>query len=338
MSQNCQNCKCDKKRNMDDCNCDDTLDQIKKLTYGPRERRNRPLSFRQSAIKKIITSFSCGCCENQVEEPEPVPEQPVQQTQPEPIPEPKPLKKRAVLVGINYIGTSGELGGCINDVNNIRKMLIDNYEYKAENILTMTDHTSKKPSYSNIVNELKNLVASDADQMYFHYSGHGSYMSDNNNEEIDGKDECLVPIDYNRSGFIRDDIIKSIVKNLNVEKKLTMVIDACHSATMVDLKHRVDCKSVQLEQNNVDESYLYSKWSYDFEISENHKYNDQCNVFTLSGCRDSQTSADAWINQKYQGALSYHFMKCLELNKYDLKTKYLLKDIHCMLKLLPLSD
>jgi hypothetical protein len=34
--------------------------------------------------------------------------------------------KRALLIGINYIGTKHELGGCINDINNIEKFIIDN--------------------------------------------------------------------------------------------------------------------------------------------------------------------------------------------------------------------
>ena len=31
--------------------------------------------------------------------------------------------KKALLIGINYFGQSGELRGCINDVNNIKRLI-----------------------------------------------------------------------------------------------------------------------------------------------------------------------------------------------------------------------
>ena len=318
-------------------------------------------------IKKIIEKYNCGCCTVQ-ETPEPsVAEQPhnpdcqcdpcecenceckpEEQIQEELtiVDEPIPIKKRAVLIGINYIGTNAELGGCINDVNNMKQVLIKNYGYKNDDITVITDNgkvkgnetkNNIKPTKHQILRHLQWLVNSQNlgfNQFYFHYSGHGSYIRDQNNDESDGRDECLVPVDYITADFIRDDEIKKILSGLLPTSKLTCVIDACHSATMLDSKYELDCKSVQLEQNQSDsDAYLYQNWSYAFEYKENHKYNDTNNIFSISGCRDNQTSADAWINNKYQGALSYHFMKTLELNKYNIKTKYLIKDIHCMLKL-----
>jgi hypothetical protein len=33
-------------------------------------------------------------------------------------------RKKALLIGINYFGQNGELRGCINDVQNIKKFLV----------------------------------------------------------------------------------------------------------------------------------------------------------------------------------------------------------------------
>jgi hypothetical protein len=44
-------------------------------------------------------------------------------------------KKNALLIGINYIGTSNELSGCINDVDAMEKMLIKTGSY--ENYFTI---------------------------------------------------------------------------------------------------------------------------------------------------------------------------------------------------------
>ena len=298
-------------------------------------------------IKKLLNGFKCCCAQQQVEQPQPVVEEPqpvVEEPQPEPQ---KPIKKRAVLIGINYRGTSAELGGCINDVENMRRVLINNYGYKDDDILMLTDNGQRigtkfnrnvKPIKKEIISHINWLINSenlDYNQFYFHYSGHGSYLRDQNNDEKDGRDECLCPTDYNTAGFIRDDELNKLFNKFSPTSKVTCVIDACHSATMLDLKYELDCLSVQVEENEQDpDAYLYKNWSYDFHNSENHNYTStDNNIFTISGCRDSQTSADAWINNKYQGALSYHLMKALELNKYDIKVKYLLKDIHCMLEM-----
>ena len=244
--------------------------------------------------------------------------------------------KKALLCGLNYIDTNAELSGCINDVENTKKMLIEQYDYKPENILILSDNSLIKPTKENIIKYLKELVAeSEYNQLYFHYSGHGSYILDRNSDEDDNKDECLIPLDYMDSGFISDDQIKNIVTKLSPEKKLVMVIDACHSGTMVDLRYKMDCLSVNQNEkhdNLDDDTYLFKDWSYDFQISQDNKYSCESNIMTLSGCRDAQTSADAFINRKFQGALTYHFLKVLELNQYKIKLKYLLKDIHCMLK------
>ena len=41
------------------------------------------------------------------------------------------MSKFALLIGINYKGTSNELNGCINDVMNMRDVLIKHFGYLA---------------------------------------------------------------------------------------------------------------------------------------------------------------------------------------------------------------
>ena len=67
------------------------------------------------------------------------------------------VKKNALLIGCNYIGTEYELGGCINDVENIQNKLRSQYGFN--NILIMSDNTSNKPTKVNILNEIKNLLS-----------------------------------------------------------------------------------------------------------------------------------------------------------------------------------
>ena len=111
---------------------------------------------------------------------------------------------KVLLIGINYTGTSNELDGCINDSQNLGNRLIQLGRYKAEDITYMNDkrvNTIYYPSKQNILNQLESLVQlalkNPFSQIRFFvgYSGHGSYLSDKNSDEVDKKDEVICPID-----------------------------------------------------------------------------------------------------------------------------------------------
>ena len=120
--------------------------------------------------------------------------------------------KKALLVGINYTGTSNELFGCINDVNCIKERISTK---GFTNINTITDLTTKKPTRDNILGEFRNLLINSqaGDLLFFLYSGHGSYALDRNGDESDGYDELIVTSDLKG---ISDDEFKTIIQqNLN---------------------------------------------------------------------------------------------------------------------------
>jgi len=121
-------------------------------------------------------------------------------------------KKYAVLIGINYFGTNSELGGCINDANNLKEFLIERCNYLPENILMLTDdNDDNKPTKQNIKNSFDMLVDKAKNdqftELWLSYSGHGSYKYDKSGDENDNYDEVLCPVDYSDSGMIVDDYI-----------------------------------------------------------------------------------------------------------------------------------
>ena len=132
-------------------------------------------------------------------------------------------KKIALLIGINYIGTESQLYGCQNDVIKMKDVLINNYGYKEENITMLIDKPEYiQPTASNIITQLNSIYISSSkekiNEIYIHYSGHGTNIIDKSMDETDGKDECIVPVDYNTSGIITDDLIYlflSKIKELN---------------------------------------------------------------------------------------------------------------------------
>ena len=56
--------------------------------------------------------------------------------------------KKALCVGINYYNTpSNKLNGCIDDVINIKNVLIDAYGYSTQNITVLRDDIVNNPTY-----------------------------------------------------------------------------------------------------------------------------------------------------------------------------------------------
>lgn len=219
--------------------------------------------------------------------------------------------KCGLVIGINYEGKSGaELNGCINDTQRICNFLKSRCGYQDSDIQLLTDNTGLKPTKQNIINGIKKLVQrvkdTNAKEVWFSYSGHGSYLSGyGGSEEIDFQDEALVPLDYDTSGLIADDTLYQIlVKELPLDCNLFSVIDACHSGTALDLP------------------YIYR---IDTGIQKQGNVENLANIVKVSGCRDSQTSADAYISGKYQGALTFAFLKCMEDLEYNFTPKQLIQ-------------
>jgi len=108
--------------------------------------------------------------------------------------------KRALVVGCNYKGSDYELNGCINDGKHVLQLLTTQYGYKMENIVFLSDdqEPAKKPTRANLLKHLKNIVSltKPSDNISFFFSGHGSQTASNDKDEIDHKDDTIVPLDF----------------------------------------------------------------------------------------------------------------------------------------------
>lgn len=164
--------------------------------------------------------------------------------------------RRAVMIGINYIGQQGELSGCHNDVLNMKEYIKDVHGFEEENItVLMDDGENIEPTRENILKAYKDLVAAaqPGDAIFTHYSGHGGKLRDDDGDEKDGYDETLVPVDYASSGQIRDDdLYKVLVTPMPKGVTMTSVMDCCHSGTVLDLPFNFAADGKQTEMTAVD--------------------------------------------------------------------------------------
>lgn len=208
--------------------------------------------------------------------------------------------KFGLLYGCNYKETPYELNGCINDAKRSYEWLKTNNSY--DDLQLLTDETDDKPTRDNIISYLKELVSKVKanDFIFIHFSGHGTQIRDISGDERDGKDEVFVSLDL--KGIVDDEIatiLKAIPKGVNV----FILMDCCHSGTIVDLPYSI-----------------YQGRGYNIA---NNRNNFDANIYMLSGCRDDQVSYDAFILDRYQGAMTNAFYTAIR-NRKSIHVRYLL--------------
>ncbi|ORZ22174.1 peptidase C14, caspase domain-containing protein [Absidia repens] len=259
-------------------------------------------------------------------------------------------RKRALLIGINYIGSSNQLNGCINDVHSIKNFLIERFSFNEADMVILTDDQQEprfRPTKANIYSAMQWLVndAQPNDSFFFHFSGHGGSVADVSGDEDDGYDETIYPVDFQDyegdSGQIIDDELHDyLVKPLPKGCRLTAIFDSCHSGTALDLPYVYSTKGIIKEQNLLKDAGVgllsaglaYAAGDKSRAISsvmslgkqlyrsknltdENREKNSSvADVVMFSGCKDNQTSADAQEAGKSTGAMSYAFVTTLRQN------------------------
>ncbi|KAF8592119.1 hypothetical protein K439DRAFT_1626133 [Ramaria rubella] len=215
-------------------------------------------------------------------------------------------RKKALCIGINYIGQSHALHGCINDAKATRDFCINDVGISPENIILLTDESPNpklQPTRKNMLAAMAWLVqdAQKHDSLFFHYSGHGGQTKDVDGDEIDGLDETIFPVDYHSTGFITDDTIHDImVKPLPPGCRLTAIFDACHAGTVLDLLFSYSGHG-RLRRIQVTPEHQEEKSS-------------PADVIAWTACRDDQTSADTFEDGRAVGAMSFAFMKAIREN------------------------
>ncbi|KAL7418679.1 Ca(2+)-dependent cysteine protease [Cryptotrichosporon argae] len=253
-------------------------------------------------------------------------------------------KRKALLIGINYIGSSNALSGCINDVHNVQKFLVERYGYQPDDMVVLTDdarNPRQTPTRANMLQAMQWLVAGAQpnDALFFHYSGHGGQTPDLDGDEDDGYDEVIYPVDFKQAGHIVDDDLHNLmVRPLPPGCRLTAIFDSCHSGSCLDLPYIYSTEGKIKEPNLLAEagqglmgagmSYLRGDiggmmsglmglgkqvMNQNSGAAERTKQSktSPADVIMFSGCKDSQTSADTQEAGRATGAMSYAFIAAL---------------------------
>ncbi len=149
-------------------------------------------------------------------------------------------QKWALLIGIDHypnFAPRGQLSGCVNDIQVMRQVLETSFNFPESHVVSLTNEQATREGMLAAMKELVARIGKD-DIVVFHYSGHGSQMTDLEGDETDGLDETIVPYDSGRAPHpnrdIKDDEIYLWLKDLTAKTSAaTLIFDCCHSGTIV---------------------------------------------------------------------------------------------------------
>ncbi len=247
------------------------------------------------------------------------------------------MRRKAFLVGINrYPDPRNNLKGCVNDILLMSRTLQEAYGFKAKDVRLLTD---ERATTAAIREGLEWLVsgAAPGDSLVFHYSGHGAQVRDLSGDELaDHLDEIICPYDLDWDHPFTDDDLGAFCGMVPNGALFTVVLDSCHSGTglrnflrpdlpirykflpaPVEVRHRSE---PVIEDRGVDRSVTMTGPDKRLPVRRFGVAVTKTNGVLIAGCRSDQTSADAWIDGDYHGALTYYLWRSLRGAKW--KTTY----------------
>jgi hypothetical protein len=144
-------------------------------------------------------------------------------------------------------------------------------------------------------------------EIWVHYSGHGALIQTTKTQT----DAVIVPCDFLTAGFILDNDLYAIFKN--VKCRCFLFFDSCNSGNIVELPW----------------TFQYQPNAQTIKTNVNNHTLANTEIYMISGCKDSQTSADMYSTdlEDYVGAFTNALLICMRQNKHEPTIMKLYTDI-----------
>jgi hypothetical protein len=208
--------------------------------------------------------------------------------------------------GAHYGGWTGDLLACEADAE-------DMYDLARGKGFSATKLMTKKGTRKAVVDALTSAAGRlrSGDIFFLSYSGHGGRLPDKNDDEPDNMDETWCLYD----GEIIDDEMNNLYAKFAKGVRIVVLSDSCHSGTVTKMafyesirdsipsgdgavRYRAMPPAAELR------TYRLHRAFYDKLQKANAKAADvKATVLLISGCQDSQLSADGTFNGLFTGTL-----------------------------------
>jgi hypothetical protein len=228
----------------------------------------------------------------------------------------------------------------------ISEMLTKHFGFENKHKRMLADESA---TTQNILEHLDWLVSDlhTVDVVYFHFSGHGSQVINvdyDSDKEPDGKDEIICPIDLNwRDKIITDDMLKTIFDRVPDDVHFTVTLDCCHSGSGLDHEYAYQPLGIGVgiaREFGPDSPNRSRHLPMPADIENRGlglnletrarkiTHRPDVNSALIAGCQSHQTSADAWIDNRFVGAATYSMLKILNKNNYQMTYKQLVDEMN----------
>ncbi len=191
------------------------------------------------------------------------------------LPQLKPGPK-ALLIGCTKytnLGSSATLRGPANDVQLMKKLLTTQFNFLDSNIIVLSENAGdRQPTKANIESAFDHIATQceQGEHFVFFFAGHGSQVPDqrpasDQDPEPDGFDEVLLPCDTERwnadrkilRNIILDDELRGWLQKVVARGSIPwVVVDACHSGTVVRAEVTETYRKIQPDVLGIPESVL----------------------------------------------------------------------------------
>ena len=216
------------------------------------------------------------------------------------------MANRALCVGINdYPGSDMDLAGCVNDARDWQTLL----ERRGHHVDHLHDSEATR---ARIVEALKAVIgqAGEDDSVVFTFSGHGSWLPDDDRDEPDARDEMMCPHDVMKEQYLLDDDLYEIFCTKRAGARLYVIADSCHSGSVVRYAAApAEPDGAPLKARFLP-PYVFARGDRVLERAIDRAANTPAPMklrypaLLFSGCQDTEFSYDATFNGRSNGAFT----------------------------------
>jgi hypothetical protein len=246
--------------------------------------------------------------------------------------------RKALTIGINQYQFFPQyaLRGCVNDTKNMSSTLKECLNFKDSDITILQDSEATKENiYKNIDSLIKKSQDGECDYIVIHLAAHGSQIPDISQDETDDlKDEIFTT--YNLNAEEGNWSLGTVIDDDDFGKKLSAIPEKCLCEVYLDTCH----SGTGLRLLSLDEipRYIPPPTEINTKLTnplvETHGLPDTLkeegmppNIVLMSGCQSDQTSADAKIENDYNGAFTWNLCNELRKSNNQLSRFELMKNI-----------
>lgn len=238
-------------------------------------------------------------------------------------------RKLALLIGINEYPSASPLRGCLTDVELQRELLVNRFGFVGDDIKILTNQNATRANILQVFEEHLINQARPGDVVVFHYSGHGSLVTDPN--PLDTSD-CQAAQNCDRNGTLvtvdaptRDTdgtlLLPHIMgrtmfflRNAVQTQNLTLILDSCYSGAGTRGNVAVRSASSRLSSGEIPlapqvELAYQQQWLTRSNLTEKdfqqRRRENRVNGVAIGSASRDQEALDAPFSDFYAGAFTY---------------------------------